>query len=287
MRRTIQSILLALFLFACGAHEGETTTLEDELGTLEEPIWSNAGGQYVLGTCNNRTRDKCAMSKTCPTNVACVVPATKHLNFAFVGTDSSNDEFTSWKFEFRRIMGELSWFTDGAWTATETTTAQANLVITRGTCSCFSPNCDTMADLACFQEPSGVGMVTLTESLPGTYLRPASAAQKRNVTVDIGRVLSLTQFEGLYGLHFTLEHLSRWVTGTIIGVGSDTGHAGWYAMDSWPRDNAMYTDLDTGHVISVHRFNAENQYEDWEKCLLVNYSLANMGAYQVAPVGCQ
>lgn len=290
MKQIIRSILLALVLLACGDYPDKGSSDGLETGTAEQPIWSNGTGSFIHGTCETRQRQKCSYVAACPSNARCIVPATKLLKVAMVGDDF--EQFgTSWKYEIRRLLGptavssgDIRIVTDNDWAADETTVANANLVITRSTCSCVTAACDTPVDFTCFQEPVGTAAQILSESFPGVYARPGSATVKRYMFLNVSRMLEI---RNLYALtdseyHFLVEHTVRWGIWSILGVGA-------YTLNQPPVFPNAYSDFFVMRSTlsnSVTGYNYNNRPENWEICMMKAYTLVNLYQYQGAPVGC-
>ncbi len=288
-------LLLCALLLSCASDGMTEYPYPEEGGKLQQPISTSGTGGYVHGVCDTRKREKCSYVTGCPGTARCVVPATKHLKVAMLGDDF---EFSgeSWKYEIRRLLGPSTWASGDiakitGWSSEETSEANANLIVQRSFCSCVTAACDTMADLLCFQEPVGPAAQVLLEttpgggtSMPGVYVRPGSATVKRYMFINVDRMEELRSLNAMFGndYHFVVEHTVRWGIWSMLGNGAyGTGQAEAYPS-AWSPYQVMRKELWN----PLTQYNYNNFPEEWEKCMMRDYTLTNMNTYSLFPVGC-
>lgn len=302
MFRAILALALAVLL-GCSDNLADSLV---ELGELEQEMSAKGSSTGITyGVCLSPYREKCKSSAGCSGGAPCMVPKTKGFYYQLVGDDYWDtpagraediwEGFRSWKEQFRRAMADLTESTN--FVASEVSSG-ANIVIQRANVGCVTSFCDTIPDFVRFTEPTGANRVTLTESLPGSYVRPLHSTTVRTILVDVDQVETSEYLGGIpltvdeWNHHWVLEHMAWWATFTMAGIGSrlfvtdfDVQYQG-PIMSPWAcvygTDPAGVSECD----VSSSQFNWVNLAEDWEVCQMNSFSTANNTTFTVATPSC-
>lgn len=225
----VLALIVAILAFGCGAPPLEGEDAEVELGQSEKSFLAyfavapNQTQFYTYGSCTDQSRMKCRRNSECPTSATCFLPKTPIVTVFLEGSDPySSDWQNSWKFQFRRMLGEFDGFagtgdfdffleqdgpSDLPWAFTEVATAAEARVIVRNNTAGWPCTEGHGSIPACANktnnwfrilEPSSTNQLTVTETpvnFPGVYKTTKQFATQRvielNVNGLIGYVTSL------------------------------------------------------------------------------------------------